>query len=66
VIIVPLTSTRRGFAHRAPVVFGGVAGEAATDQIRAVDRQRLLRFLGELDRTDARALAARLVSMFGY
>lgn len=66
VTIIPLTSTRKGYAHRVPVFFAGVAGEAATDQIRAVDKQRLIRFLGELDLADARKLAGQLVSMFHY
>ena len=66
VTIVPLTSTRKGYPHRVTITFGGVVGEAATDQIRAVDKQRLLRYLGELERADARRLAAKLVEMFAF
>jgi len=66
VVVVPLTSTRKGYPHRAPVRFGGVSGEAATEQLRGVDKSRLVRLVGSLDPPDARLLASRLVEMFTY
>jgi mRNA interferase MazF len=66
VTIVPLTSTRKGYPHRLPIRFGNVEGEAATDQIRAVDKTRLLRFLGRLDPGDARGLSNKLIALFAY
>lgn len=66
VTVVPLTSTRRRYPLRVPTTFSGVNGEAATDQIRSVDKQRLVRLVGRLDRAEAQALCRRLVEMFAY
>ncbi len=65
-LIAPLTSTKRHWPHRVPLVFAGVEGEIATDQIRAVDRTRLQKQIGHLDRETEELLSARLVDMFRY
>ncbi len=65
IIIAPLTSTRRQWPCRVAVTFKGVAGEAALDQIRAIDKTRLARRLGTLKASEAALVTARLVEMFG-
>jgi mRNA interferase MazF len=64
VIIAPMTSTRRGRATRVPIHLEGRDGEIALDQLRAVDRERLLRRLGALGPADATRVADVLVRMF--
>ena len=41
VVVVPLTSTLRGYPFRVQCVVAGKKGELAIDQIRAVDKSRL-------------------------
>lgn len=48
VLIVPLTSSRMVFPFRVASSFAGVEGEATVDQLRTVDRGRLLRRPGVL------------------
>ena len=64
VIIAPLTSTRKGWPSRIATTFGGQSGEIALDQLRAIDKSRLTRRLGKLDKPTASATSARLVEMF--
>jgi mRNA interferase MazF len=46
VIIAPMTTTRRGWPTRVEISFQGKTGEIALDQIRAVDKSRLVKRLG--------------------
>lgn len=48
-LVAPLTS--KGFAapFRLPVAFGGTSGLVLLDQLRAVDKARLVKRLGEID-----------------
>lgn len=63
-IIVPLTSTRERYVFRVRCSFAGKEGDLAVDQLRAVDRSRLVRRLGTLDPDTSKALSDRLVAMF--
>jgi mRNA interferase MazF len=64
VIIAPLTSTLRAYPTRVPVTFKGKSGEVALDQIRSVDRSRLVSRLGALERETGLRIARGLVEMF--
>lgn len=64
VIIAPMTSTRWDAPFRVQTRFEGRDGSVTLDQIRTVDRSRLVRRLGGLDRTTARVVAERLMEMF--
>jgi len=66
VLIAPLTSTRRAWPTRVPVEVEDIAGDAALDQIRAVDKRRLIRRLANLPGAAAKTVAARLVEMFAF
>ena len=54
--VAPMTTVRRGWPTRVGVAFQGKAGEIALDQLRAVDRSRLVRRLGKLDSETANAV----------
>lgn len=66
VIAAPMTTTRREWPTRVCVSFAGKDGDIALDQIRTIDKHRLVRRLGRVDEATARAVAHRLVEMFAY
>ena len=64
VIIAPMTTVRRGGTARVGITFQGKTGEIALDQIRAVDKLRLVKRLGKLDSKTADAVLATLGELF--
>ncbi len=64
VIISPMTTVRRGWPTRVPVTFRGESGEIALDQIRTVDKSRLVKRLGKLDTATADAVLDTLGELF--
>ncbi len=47
-VVAPLTSGGQAYPFRVPCRFGGRVGRVVLDQIRTVDRERLVRRLGQL------------------
>ena len=66
VIVAPMTTAHRDYPTRVPVRFAGKSGAVALDQIRTVDRARLLRKLGSLPKATARQVCGVLVQMFAW
>lgn len=64
VIVAPMTTTERPYPTRVNTTFRGKRGQIALDQIRAVDRQRLVRKLGDAPATAAQTVSSVLVEMF--
>ena len=64
VIIASMTTVRRGWPTRIPVTFQGKTGEIALDQLRAVDKARLVKRLGKLDHATATAVLEALGELF--
>ncbi len=64
VIIAPLTSRKRAYPFRQNTTFAGKDGQVALDQLRVVDKTRLLADLGPLDPHDQPSLLAKLQEMF--
>ena len=64
VIIAPMTTTERPYPTRVNITFQNKRGQVAIDQIRAVDRQRLVRKLGVAPPQAAQAIAEVLVELF--
>ncbi len=64
VIIAPLTSTIKNYPTRVSIFFQSRQGSIALDQIRAVDKHRLIRKLGTLSREDLQMVLDILVQMF--
>jgi len=64
VVIVPLTSRDRSYRYRPSTDFQGTDGQAALDQMRAVDKSRLRRRLGKLSAADCRRLNEALMAFF--
>ena len=64
VIIAPLTGVTRPYPFRVDSAFGGKQGQVSLDQMRAVDKRRLVKRVGQLDRTTSRRIATALLEMF--
>ena len=64
VIIAPMTTTRRDWPTRVEISFQGKTGEIALDQIRAVDKVRLVKRLGKLDSATTAAVIDTLGELF--
>ncbi|AGY57513.1 type II toxin-antitoxin system PemK/MazF family toxin [Gloeobacter kilaueensis] len=65
-IIAPMTTALRSYPTRIDLTFDGKDGQIALDQIRAVDKSRLLKHLGSLEEETARQICDLLVKMFEY
>jgi len=64
VLIAPLTHTIKGYPSRVASNVGGQAGEIALDQMRAVDKARLKKKKGTIDKATAANVKAVLQTMF--
>lgn len=64
IVVAPMTTAGHAYPWRVPVRFGGRTGRIALDQIRRVDRGRLVSRLGVLDRGAGRRVLAVLGEMF--
>lgn len=64
VIIAPMTTRGRQYPTRIPVRFQRKNGQIVLDQIRTVDKTRLLKRLGAIDEATAQKVLAVLNEMF--
>lgn len=64
-IVAPMTTGNRPAPFRVPVKFKGKEGLILPDQIRALDKTRLVKRLGHVDAATLRALLGVLGEMFG-
>ena len=64
VIVAPLTTTRKRYPTRVACRFAGKAGEVVLDQVRTVDKSRLVKRLGVLDNAGSAAVLEVLREMF--
>lgn len=64
VIIAPLTSKARNYPTRLDCTFQSKSGQVVLDQIRAVDKIRLVKRLGKLAPATAERVSDVLVEMF--
>ncbi len=64
IIVAPLTSTLRRFPTRVLVKCEGKEGEVALDQMRSIDRVRVINKMTHLDSKSAQRVLAILQEMF--
>lgn len=64
VIVAPMTTKGQSYPTRIPCEFQGKEGQIVLDQIRTVDKTRLVRRLGRLDATTQSQVLAALREMF--
>ena len=63
-IVAPLTTGSHPYPFRIPVRFAGKGGHVVLDQLRTVDRERLVKRLGALSASTLGKLLAVLGEMF--
>jgi mRNA interferase MazF len=63
-IIAPMTTKGRDYPTRVPCTFQGKSGQIVLDQLRTVDKQRLVKRLGEIDAATADAVIGTLAELF--
>lgn len=66
VIIAPMTSQGFDFVFRPKIDFENKKGLVLLDQIRAVDKTRLVKKIGNVDEKVSKEIATLLVKMFEY
>jgi mRNA interferase MazF len=64
VIVAPMTTRGRLYPTRVPARFKRKSGQIVLDQIRTVDRTRLVKRLGKVDQGTADNVLALLAEMF--
>jgi mRNA interferase MazF len=64
VIVAPMTAASRPAPFRIPVSFAGKNGLILLDQMRTLDKQRLLNRMGAVERRTLRAALARFRDVF--
>jgi mRNA interferase MazF len=64
VIVAPKTTKGFSYPSRVPCTFQGKKGQVVLDQIRTIDRGRLVRRLGRLTVSQSKGVLAVLQAMF--
>ena len=64
VIVAPMTTKGWPYPTRVPVKFQGKSGQVVLDQLRTVDKSRLVKRLGRLNQTTTTRVLALLAEMF--
>ena len=63
-IVAPMTTRGRRYPTRIPCIFQRKQGQIVLDQIRTIDRSRLVRRLGRISSSTQREVLAALQEMF--
>jgi mRNA interferase MazF len=64
VIIAPMTTKGRDYPTRVNLTFQGKKGQIVLDQIRTIDKIRLIKHLGKIDKNTAQKVLEILGEMF--
>lgn len=64
VIIAPMTTKGQPYPSRIVCHFQGKDGQIVLDQIRTVDKNRLVKYLGQISADEQKAVLDTLVQMF--
>jgi mRNA-degrading endonuclease toxin of MazEF toxin-antitoxin module len=66
VIIVPMTSTIKPYPTRLNCHFKGKDGQLVVDQIRCVDKTRLIEILGTMDVSTCKDISTLIIETLKY
>ncbi len=64
IIIAPMTTKGRDYPTRVSCQFQGKNGQVVLDQLRTVDKKRLVKKLGRIDKRTQQAVLSALAEMF--
>ena len=63
-IVAPMTTKGRPYPTRVACRFKGKSGQVVLDQIRTIDKERLIKKVGRIDRRAAEAVLQVLAEIF--
>lgn len=63
-IVAPMTTRGQPYPTRIACDFEGKSGQVVLDQLRTVDKRRLVKRLGRIDKNTQQSVVARLVQLF--
>jgi mRNA interferase MazF len=66
VTVAPMTSTSKDYPTRVPCIFRKKQGHIVLDQIRTIDKERLLKRLGTIDPNAQLEVVSVLQRMFAF
>ena len=66
VIVAPMTTAGKDYPTRVPCEFQRKKGQIVLDQIRAIDKSRLIKKIGTIDPQVQAEVISTLQSMFAY
>ncbi len=64
VIVAPMTTKGQAYPTRVACQFEGKQGQVVLDQLRTVDKTRLVKYLGQIDQATQKQVLAVLAEMF--
>ena len=64
VIIAPMTTKGRNYPTRVSCKFQGKSGQVVLDQLRTVDKRRLVKKLGRIDKKTRQSVLSTLAELF--
>ena len=64
VIVAPMTTKGRRYPTRIACQFDGKTGQIVLDQLRTVDKRRLIKRLGKIDQKTEEEVLAKLAELF--
>jgi mRNA interferase MazF len=66
IIIAPMTTKGRDYPTRVPVEFLNKQGQIVLDQVRTVDKSRLIKKMGSISQSEANAVLDVLQKLFAH
>jgi mRNA interferase MazF len=66
IIIAPMTTKSRNYPSRVPLTFQGKTGQIVLDQIRTIDKARIVKKIGTIHAKTAHKVSEILIEMFSY
>lgn len=64
IIVAPMTTTSRKYPTRIEIKHAGKTGWIVIDQIRTIDKQRIIKVLGKLSQSEIKELKAVIKETF--
>ncbi len=64
IVIAPMTTSSKNYPTRIKVNHNGKTGSIAIDQIRTIDKQRVIKTLGSISKSEIKELKATLKETF--
>lgn len=66
IVIAPMTTKQKNYKSRVVINFNGKQGQIMLDQIRTIDKRRLISKLGKLSVKDLKITLSVIQEMFTY